>query len=235
MKYVFAFGLALLLGACSGVAQQDYDAAISQVETLQQDLDEAVSQNESLQRDLDERTSNQDFRDYYDSQALGSPSEAVEAFAGAFQRGDYSTVYFILDVDSQRQAFRSIQQLQYGDFMTGFEPELLEGALGDIFENIEEEFLVGQRSWFTEVMTLTAERDGFRIDLRGSVDIGEEAAGPTLDEDRSSTDVVTTVEGIEGEVIFRMVQSASGKWRVYQIIVEGGDETRIPFSAVFDE
>jgi hypothetical protein len=47
-------------------------------------------------------------------------------------------------------------------------------------------------------------------------------------------DVIAEVEGIQGVVIFRMVQAPSGNWRVYQVIVEDGDTEMVPWAVPDD-
>ena len=48
-------------------------------------------------------------------------------------------------------------------------------------------------------------------------------------------DVITSVEGIDGEVIFRTVPTPSGHWQVMQVIVPGGDEDLLPWSVVRED
>lgn len=69
----------------------------------------------------------------------------------------------------------------------------------------------------------------FYIDLSGEVTIVDTQTSAT-EQEEDAIDVITSVEGIEGEVAFRMVQVPSGRWRVYQVIVAGGDEEMIPWT-----
>jgi len=77
---------------------------------------------------------------------------------------------------------------------------------------------------FDEFMMIADRNDAYLIDLSGDVTLGEEShVGDDVE-------VSSVVEGIDGEVRFRLTQSPSGRWRVYQVIVPGGDETAIPWS-----
>ena len=49
------------------------------------------------------------------------------------------------------------------------------------------------------------------------------------------TDVVTSVDGIDGPVVFRMRQSVGGRWRVLQVILPGGNEDMLPWAVPIDE
>jgi len=73
-------------------------------------------------------------------------------------------------------------------------------------------------------MMIANRNDAYLIDLSGNVTPGNESS---VGDD---AEVVSVVEGIEGEVRFRLTQSPSGRWRVHQVIVPGGDEDIIPWS-----
>jgi hypothetical protein len=73
-------------------------------------------------------------------------------------------------------------------------------------------------------MMIADDHDAYLIDLSGEVTLGEES------QVGDDVEVSSVVEGIEGEIRFRLVQSPSGRWRVFQVIVLGGDETAIPWS-----
>ncbi len=77
-------------------------------------------------------------------------------------------------------------------------------------------------------MLLVKKHNAFSIDLRGEVTI--EQTKPWADQYNEGVDVLTRVAGIEGTVTFRMVQASSGRWRVRQVIVPGGDEENVPWS-----
>ena len=88
---------------------------------------------------------------------------------------------------------------------------------------------MAQWSFFDDLMLAAARHEAFLIDLSGEVTIQSAAAGTPLGDD-AVVDVVGAVEGIDGEVIFRTVQAPSGRWRVRQVVVPGGDEEMIPWA-----
>jgi len=67
--------------------------------------------------------------------------------------------------------------------------------------------------------------NAFLIDLSGQVKVTSES--PNAGE---YTDLIAEVEGIQGDVIFRMAQAPSGRWQVFQVIVSGGEEQSIPWA-----
>ncbi len=85
---------------------------------------------------------------------------------------------------------------------------------------------------FDSIMLAAKEHSAFLIDLSGDVSIlrTEENIGGS-----SYSDVITNVEGIDGEVRFRMEQAPSGRWRVHQVIILDGDEDQIPWSVPTEE
>jgi hypothetical protein len=83
--------------------------------------------------------------------------------------------------------------------------------------------------YFDFLMLSAKQHSALYIDLDGEVIIQE-----TRESEHARygpiTDVVTSVDGIEGQVIFRMVQAPSGRWRVLQVILPGGNEEMLPWA-----
>jgi hypothetical protein len=79
---------------------------------------------------------------------------------------------------------------------------------------------------FDQLMLIANRHDAFLIDLSGHVQIINEAGGAV----EGWTDVTAEVEGIEGDVTFRMTQSRTGRWKVFQVVVPGGDMHAVPWS-----
>lgn len=157
-------------------------------------------------------------RTFYDSLALDTPENAVTTFVDAFQRQDYPAVFLIFSTDAQTR-FQRI------NVMFRYEEAIQEDVASEIFELIppQPEWEHVHDGYLFDVIMLAAEdQDGFLIDLRGDVEIlrTEEAS---IDEE-PAVDVITRVAGIDGEVRFRMVQSASERWRVYHVAAPGGVE-----------
>jgi hypothetical protein len=103
-------------------------------------------------------------------------------------------------------------------------------AVDDVSEELQQalsfETLETADPWyaFDQFMLIADRHDAFLIDLSGEVTPGEwEGAAGTAE-------VPAEVEGVDGEVAFRLVHSATGRWRVRQVIVPGGDTESIPWS-----
>jgi hypothetical protein len=154
----------------------------------------------------------------------------VKTFAEAFQRDDFLTVYLILSPRTQFLMNQRINLLHYNFF---FQTEYRE----EVFEEVtlfSEGIGQGEHAdemWylFDQLMLSAKKHSALLIDLSGKVTIAGKSASET-DRGDEAMDVSAKVEGIEGEVVFRMVQSPSERWRVYQVIVEGGDEEGVPWA-----
>jgi hypothetical protein len=177
-------------------------------------------------------------RTYYESLNLETPEDAAQTFVDAFQRLDFMTVYFILSPDAQFTSSRKIAietdklvRLEEGEDVQavwGNVPVLGTGLDADVLEHSAAEWFY----IFDGLLLEAARHDRLLIDLRGEVVFTGSRPTLNLDEGLTGFDVLATVEGIEGDVIFRMVQAPSGRWRVQQVIVPGGDEALIPWSIV---
>jgi hypothetical protein len=170
-------------------------------------------------------------RTYYESLDLSSPEAAVHEFCAAFRRSDYATVYLVL---APRANFIAHQ------YMTILRWDLLvrEEAADDVVQELcvvseglgSCDYEGDQMFWFDDLMLGAEKHSAFLIDLRGRESIAGRRSATTYD-GGPAIDVTTTVEGIEGEVVFRTLQiPVSGKWRVLQVIVPGGNEELIPWS-----
>lgn len=165
-------------------------------------------------------------RTYYESLDLGSPLKAAETFADAFARDDFMTVWLVLQADAQIHLQQALNMLRYGQFFDTV-------AFSDYRTALETEFL-DMMSWdthdawyiFDRIMLFADRHDAFLIDLSGEVDFSGESPGARW----GYTDLIAEVEGIEGDVTFRMTETLSGRWRVYQVIVPAGDEQSIPWA-----
>jgi hypothetical protein len=80
-----------------------------------------------------------------------------------------------------------------------------------------------------QIMPAAKKHDALFIDLSGEVKILDSRITEFEDYDQV-VDVVCDVEGIQGEVVFRMIQAPSGNRRVYQVIVTEGDGDMVPWA-----
>jgi hypothetical protein len=164
-------------------------------------------------------------RTYYESLNLSTPEDAVKTFTAAFAKEDFPTVFMILAPKTQQTYLMQFEMFAMDQLV---KPDYGKQALKNVprfvdWESMEYSFL------FDTVMLDAAEHDALLIDLGGDVTVGSSKQSTTKYDD-PAVDVTTKVDGIEGDVVFRMVQSHSERWRVFQVIVAGGDEEKIPWS-----
>jgi hypothetical protein len=172
-------------------------------------------------------------RTFYDTLELDTPESAVQTFVDAYRRGDFLTVYMILSPQTQFQFEQDLMLLQ--DHLYKIESEekgreiLLDTPYRD--DSIEH-FDSAYR--FDTFMFSAKQHSALYIDLDGEVVIQETKVSEHA-EYGPVTEVVTNVDGIDGPVVFRMRQSVSGRWRVLQVILPGGDEDLLPWAVPIDE
>ncbi len=164
-----------------------------------------------------------DAANFYESLDLESPTRAVETFSDAFARKDFMTVWLTLDKRAQFEFESSFNLLQYShlidmDAVPDMQAEIVAAYSYENRETTDRWYL------FDRLMMIADRHDAYLIDLSGRVTPGDESM---VGED---VEVLGVVEGIRGEVRFRLVESPSGRWRVYQVVVPGGDESAIPWS-----
>jgi hypothetical protein len=169
-------------------------------------------------------------RTFYDTLDLSTPEIAVTTFTDAFARDDFLTVYLVLSTRSQ---FMILQRLRLLDWSYMIQPDSFERIRDDVTtfaeglgegEHIDDGWYV-----FDQIMLAAKRHEVLLIDLSGEITISDSKPIEFRDYDEA-VDVMAEVEGIQGEVIFRMIQAPSGNWRVYQVIVLGGDEEMVPWA-----
>jgi hypothetical protein len=170
-------------------------------------------------------------RTYYESLDLSSPEAAVGEFCAAFRRSDYATVYLVLTPRTQFILDQQMTLLRWGKLVREEAAEDVVQELCVASEGLGNCDYEGEMMfWFDELMLGAEKHSAFLIDLRGREHISGRRPA-TTDEGYPAIDVTATVEGISGEVAFRTVQiPSSGKWRVFQVVVPGGNEEFIPWS-----
>ncbi len=183
-------------------------------------------------------------RTQYESFDLSTPEAAVRTFVDLFQRRDYAGAFLIFAPQTQSAWRRGISMF---DFDALIQPDAGDELFDNIaigFNHTQVEHSVDVTNYlFDSIMLFAEERDAFLIDLRGDVEILRqedttiEAYDDPEDGDDDETplpavDVIASVEGIQGEVSFRMVPTPSGRWQILQVIVPGGDEEVMPWSVV---
>jgi hypothetical protein len=167
-------------------------------------------------------------RTYYETLDLATPESAVQAFSEAFQREDFETVYLILAPSTQFVLQQHLHLLDFGCLVQIAHWDEIKADLSQVvdeYEHAREDLRYG----FDRLMLAAKRHSAFLIDLSGGITIiGTEASETTRGD--AAIDVITNVQGLEALVVFRMVQAPSGRWRVFQVIVPGGDEEVVPWA-----
>ncbi len=169
-------------------------------------------------------------RTYYETLDLATPQQAVTTFTQAFNRNDFWTVYLVLAPQAQYQwrvtmAMYKFELLLQAD--KGW--DLVDGL--EIFSsdmNTVEHAPIDGGYIFDQIMQAAVEQDALLIDLHGKLTIISSKESQTLD-GVPAVDVLANVGTLQG-ITFRTVQVPSGRWRVYQVILPGGDEEYYPWS-----
>lgn len=167
-------------------------------------------------------------RTAYEALDLSTPQTAVEAFVAAFQARDYPTVYWIFAPEAQSRMERALMMFNYSLlFVTDPDTPITDNPVLQAVP-LMADGMDATEHWasvltfqFDDIMLAAEQYDAFLVDLRGEVVIGEAVEGENADGE-SVVDVLAEVEDV-GEVTFRMVQSVSGRWRVWSVIASDGD------------
>ena len=162
-----------------------------------------------------------DARTYYESLDLDSPLEGAQTFVKAFARDDFMTVYLVLDSAAQFAIHQHVNLIDYDALLDTSAVPDIDREMASLL-SLDESETTDMWHLFDRLMMLAARNDAFLIDLGGEV---------SFDDEDDTSEVIATVAGIAGEVIFRMTESPSGRWRVHQIVTPGGDTNTIPWSA----
>ena len=127
------------------------------------------------------------------------------------------TVFLVLHPDAQEHIRIALDGLQYREVINA--DAIPRDEIAEIFRSYPPES-IDVWYFFDAFMLVADEHDAFHIDLSGQVTL----------EPTESSDVLASVEGIDGEIVIKMTESPGGDWRVYQVIVPGGDAEDFPWS-----
>ncbi len=163
-------------------------------------------------------------RTFYESLDLSTPGTAAETFVEAFAADDFMTVWMTFDHFAQQEIRNAIQLLQYrrvvrSDLIPDLGERLADQFSAAITETVDMWYI------FDRLMLVADANDAFLIDLTRPRSLQPAETSPAV-----GADVIAELEGIEGEVTIRLSESPSGRWRVHQVIVPGGNEDQIPWS-----
>jgi hypothetical protein len=173
-------------------------------------------------------------RTYYDTLDLATPESAVQTFVNAYRRGDFFTVYMILSPQTQFQFDQDMMlarsQLYYKVESEEKEMEILLDTQYRV--SFSEHF--DSANYFDALMFAAKQHSALYFDLDGEFAIQDVKVSEHV-EYGPVTEVITYFVDINGPVIFRMRQSVSGRWRVLQVILPGGNEDLLPWAVPIDE
>jgi hypothetical protein len=161
-------------------------------------------------------------RTYYESLDLSSPRHAVATFVDAFSRNDFMTVWLVFSPYAEDELRQDINLLQYSQIIdTEAVPNFQSLFMSEVVQHLYDWEFHEASYFFDRIMLFADRHDAYLIDLTEAVTV----TGQLVEADYA--DVTATVTGIEGTVTFRMALSPTGRWRVQQVIVSGGDTTSI--------
>jgi hypothetical protein len=175
-------------------------------------------------------TGNGQARTYYESLDLSTVEKAVTTFTNAFNKNDFPTVWLVLAPKAQLLWYQRLLRMNIAAIV---DSELWDTMIPEITV-FSQGLGYGEHSdydggfLFDEVMLAANHHDAFLIDLHGDLHILSSKESTTADGE-ACVNVVASVGNLES-ITFRMIQAPSGRWRVLQVIVPGGDEEQIPWS-----
>lgn len=175
-------------------------------------------------------------RTWYESLDLSSPESAIRTFVTAFSKDDFPTVWLILHRSAQFVWPQQMRLLKYDaliqtdnwDEVMMDIPVLVNGLNEGEHSEVDTAYL------FDQFMLAARKHSAFLLDLTGPVEILSSEPSTTREED-SAIDVTVRFEKTGDEVVFRMVQALSGRWRVYKVFAPGGEDELPPWGVPRDE
>ncbi|MBL8161788.1 MAG: hypothetical protein JNJ61_07360 [Anaerolineae bacterium] len=171
-------------------------------------------------------------RTQYETFDLSTPEAAVTTFVDTFHARDYAGLFLIFHPLAQQNWIRyAAVTFDYSGWFNA-DGDTLQALVSQVFDAFDEgvaEHDVSLTTYrFDAAMILAEENNVLPVDLRGVV---KQLNTEMLDnmEGTAAARITVEVEEIEGEVVFVLLQSPSGRWRVYQVLLPNGDETKYPW------
>lgn len=172
-------------------------------------------------------------RTYYESLELDTPELAVQTFVSAFDRADFVTVYMVLAPATQQELRSQGVALSIDNFiherLVGENQELfIQKWTSRVSVNEAEQFQDTQYIFYV-MMQEAAELGFIPFQFNEQFEIlGSEST--IIPDGQNAVDLMIMFEGDENPIIFRLIQSPDKRWRVFQVIWPGGDETDVPWA-----
>ena len=172
-------------------------------------------------------------RTYYDSLELDTPELAVQTFIDAFHRADFVTTYMVFAPATQQELRSQGFELSLDNFiqegLSIEDEELFIQTWTDRIGPDRAEHIQDTMHVFNTMMRSAAELGFMPFQFEKNFEIlGTESV--TTSDGQEATDLMIMFEGSENSIVFRLMQSPDERWRVFQVIWPGGDETEIPWA-----
>jgi hypothetical protein len=155
-------------------------------------------------------------RPYYETLALDSPEAAVREFLRAWQRDDLCTAYLVFAAETQYTFWITLNTGEMDAFIS--DPSSFQEDLKDLdFKPGSHEHAQVGLGHFELFVGVAKRTGGLPINLESPVSIrGTESVA--AEGNRKLVDVMATCES-HPSLVFRMVQSKSGRWRLLYVIL----------------
>jgi hypothetical protein len=170
------------------------------------------------------------FRSYYDTLPLDLAEQTTRKFVQAFQEHDFVTVYMMLAP--------IIQQRLTNNPMTLFDSIILEESFekNEALQLVWHDRLLKDNEHFMDTLNLfdammltAAQHSALSAHLPGELTILS-ANETRLQTGHTAIEIVTSFTEIEEPIVFRLVRSPRGKWRVFQVVWPDGNQERYPWA-----
>ncbi len=166
----------------------------------------------------------------YEDLHLGDAESALREFLSAYHRGDFLVAYWILAPEAQTELQRQLAMFNADRFFSGTvdfkDLAMLFPAQADV-EQTDFGFL------FADMMRFGLARGIQPLNVAGLPDDLSKSNVPVLGKRTERTDgkveYAVALKAYPKPVVFRLQTSPRGRWRVYQVLLPGGDESSLPF------
>ncbi|MCZ8316421.1 hypothetical protein [Phreatobacter sp.] len=173
----------------------------------------------------------------YDRLDLTTPEAALRQFLGAYRRGDYVTAFWIMAPAAQQAFYVHLMRFD----LSRIARVSVTGAMTHAMEMIPPVNRLEQTDpsfAFAYAMQVARRLDIMPLNLAGMPEDMSPAVVPRLGTRVQLADgqveIAMPLQAYRAPVVFRMVRSAQGRWRVQQVLPPGGNVEALPFGLPTD-
>lgn len=167
----------------------------------------------------------------YEHLHLADAESALREFLSAYGRGDFLVAYWVLSPDAQAELQRQLAMLNVDAFFSGkvdYKDLVLVFPAQADMEQADFGFL------FADMMRFGVARGVQPLNVSGLPKDLSKSNVPDIGKRSERTDgqvdYAVTLKAYPDPVVFRLKTAPSGRWRVHQILLPGGNGTSLPFS-----